>query len=192
MATGIVARLEKAAITNVFSMHTDTRSDWSKLQPDVVSWPNPSLAIIRGTLLGAAEFAAGPRRRLVRMDEQFDAFLYLGHPSGMRTAQLSRTLCSDQGYMEMRLRRLALIPPPTGAPFNPVDRLKEYCALPEGGTEIPDREPAITESIRQTIRDAALGSVDGGRIAAESRERLVAFLKDNGPRLLAPWGRSTL
>jgi hypothetical protein len=187
-AGGIVARLEKAALTNVFSIHTDTRADWSTLQPDVAAWPNPSVAIIRGTRLGAADFALGPRRRLVRMEEQFDAFLYLGPPSGMKIAQLSHALCSDRGYMEMRLGRLALIPPPAGAPFNPVDRLKEYCALPEGGTEIPDREPAITVSIRQTIRDAALGKVDPARIAPESRERLIAFLKDNGPRLLGSLG----
>ena len=187
-AGGIVARLEKAAITNVFSIHTDTRADWSTLQPDVASWPNPSLAIIRGTPLGAAEFATRPRLRPVRMEEQFDAFLYLGPPSRMKIAQISRALCSDPGYMEMRLRRLALIPPPPGAPFNPVDRLKEYCVLAEGTTEIPDREPAITESIRQTIRDAALGKVDPARIAPESRERLTAFLKDSGPRFLGPLG----
>ena len=124
----------------------------------------------------------------MRMEEQFDAFLYLGPPSRMKIAQLSRALCSDAGYMEMRLRRLALIPPPTGAPFNPVDRLKEYCALADGTTEIPDREPAITQSIRETIRDAALGKVDPARIAPESRERLTAFLKDSGPRFLGPLG----
>lgn len=118
----------------------------------------------------------------------FDAFLYLGRPSGMKIAQLSRVLCSDWAYMEMRLRRLALIPPPPGAPFNPVDRLKEYCALPEGSTEIPDREPDITESIHQAVREAALGKVDPARIAPECRERLIAFLKDNGPRLPGPLG----
>ena len=114
-AGGIVARLEKAGLTNVFSIHTDTRADWSTLQPDVASWPNPSVAIIRGTRLGAAEFAPGPRRRLVRMEQQFDAFLYLGPPSGMSIAQLSRALCSDRGYMEIRLRRLALTSSGRGA-----------------------------------------------------------------------------
>ena len=116
----------------------------------------------------------------------FDAFLYLGRPSGMKIAQLSRVLCSDRASMEMRLRRLALIPPPPGAPFNPVDRRKEYCALPEGSTETPDREPDITESIHQAVREAALGKVDPARIAPECRERLIAFLKDNGLRLLRP------
>jgi hypothetical protein len=29
--------------------------------------------------------------------------------------------------MEMRLRRMALVPPPPGAPMPPVERLKEHC-----------------------------------------------------------------
>jgi hypothetical protein len=122
------------------------------------------------------------------MEEQFDALLYLGPPPAMTMAQLSPALCADRAWMEMRLSRLALIPPPPGAPFNPIDRLKEYCAHPGGSAEITDSEPKITEMIRQTLIDAATGKVDPERIAPESRERLVPFLRDNGPRFLGTIG----
>jgi hypothetical protein len=106
----------------------------------------------------------------------------------MKTAQLSRDLCADREYMEMRVSRLAILPPPPGAPFIPADRLKQYCAFSGDGTEIPDRDPAITAAIAQVLRDAATGQVDPVRLAPESRDRLTAFLRNNGPRLLAPMG----
>src|SRR5207249_11568988 len=69
------------------------------------------------------------------------------------------SLCSDHGYMEMRLRRLDLIPSLPGTTSTPADQLKDYCAHPGGYTEIPDRDPVITELIRKTIREAAQGKV---------------------------------
>jgi hypothetical protein len=42
--------------------------------------------------------------------------------------------------------------------------------------------------IRQTLADAALGKVDPARIAPESRDRLVPFLRENGPRFLGAIG----
>jgi hypothetical protein len=187
-APGIVAQLEKAGITKVFTIHPETRMDLTALQPDVASWPKPSLAVLKGTLLGAVDFSSAPRQKQVRMQEQFDAFLYLGPPSAMTMAQLSHSLCTDRAYMEMRLWRLSLLPPPGGAPYNPVDQLKQYCALPEGDTEIPDREPKTTAFVSEMLRDAAIGKVDSNRIAPESRDRLVPFLQSNGPRVLGPLG----
>jgi hypothetical protein len=55
-------------------------------------------------------------------------------------------------------------------------------------TEIPDREPAITELIRTTLRDAAHGTVNPDSIAPESRDLLISFLQRDGPRYLGPAG----
>lgn len=179
---GIVGRLEKDNITSVFTILPETRRDLRALQSDVTSWPNPSLAILRGTVLGSAIWDPNPRMRPARMEEQVDAILYLGPPSSMTASKLSPTLCSDPQYMEMRLKRLGLVPSPAGAAFTPADQLKDYCAHPEGSSEIPDREPAITELIRKTLQDAAQGKVNPGSVAPESRERLIPFLQRDGPR----------
>jgi hypothetical protein len=187
-APGIVARLEKDNITRVFTILPETRRDLRALQSDVTSWPNPSLAILRGTALGSAIWDPNPQARAVRMDEQSDAILYLGPPSSMTTSKLSPALCSDPVYMEMRLRRLGLIPPPSGAASTPAGRLKDYCAHPNGDSEIADRDPAMTDLIRKTIRDAAQGKVNPDSIAPESRERLISFLQRDGPRYLGPAG----
>jgi hypothetical protein len=187
-ARGIVARLEKDNITRVFTILPETRRDLRALQSDVPSWPNPSLATLRGTALGSAIWDPNPQARPVRMEEQADAILYLGPPSSMTMSKLSPTLCSDPQYMEMRLRRLGLIPPAPGASSTPADQLKDYCAHPNGYSEIPDRDPVITELVRKTIQDAAQGKVNPDSIAPESRERLISFLQRDGPRYLGPAG----
>jgi hypothetical protein len=187
-ARGIVARLEKNNVTSVFTVLPETRRDLRTLQADVASWPTPSLAILRGTVLGSTIWDSGPQRRPVRLEEQVDAILYLGPPSAMTAARLSPALCSDAAYMAMRLGRLGLVPPPPGASFTPAAQLKEYCAHPEGYKQIPDGEPGITELIRKTLRDAAHGRVNPENIAPESRDHLVSFLQRDGPRYLGPAG----
>lgn len=187
-ARGLVAQLERPAITNVFTINPETSRDLTRLQADVASWPKPSLAMLRGTALGAAIFAPGPQRRPVRMEEQFDAILYLGSPLSLTTSKLPRALCSDHDYMEMRLQRLSLVASPSGATPGLADQLKDYCAHPDGLTEIPDREPAITDLVRKTVLEAAQGKVNPDSIAPESRERLISFLQRDGPRYLGPAG----
>ncbi len=125
------------------------------------------------------------------MEEQFDAILYLGPPSSMTSARLAPALCSDRGYIEMRTARLGLIPPPPGAAVTPADQLKENCAHPGKLTEVPDRDPAITERIARLLRNAAQGKVDAEGIAPESRTRLIAFLETDGPRFLGHAGALT-
>lgn len=187
-ARGLVAQLERPGLSKLFTISAETRIDLKTLQPDVTSWPKPSLVILHGTQMGAANFAPGPRQRPVRMEEQFDALLYLGPPSEMTSARLSPALCADGSYMQMRLSRLALVPPPPGTPISPADLLKESCAGPAGNAAIQDLEPNVTELVAQTIRDAAQGKVDPTGLAPESRERLSQFLKENGPRFLGPAG----
>jgi hypothetical protein len=137
--------LENDGATKVFAIWTVGRdhTDLGTLQTDVVRWPIPSLAILRGTVLGALDFASYfnsdgrlsirdgkiatiPRDRWQarRMEHQFDAVLYLGPPSAITVARLSPARCSDQRYMEMRLQRMALDP----ATRAQIDGLKQYCA----------------------------------------------------------------
>jgi hypothetical protein len=113
-----------------------------KLQADVASWGKPSIANIRGTLLGAADFTfyypfdvqrmvvidgkpvpiARDQWRSLRMEDQADAVLYPGAASGIRISRLSPELCVDSAYMEMRLRRIGL-----AGLTGEAERLKQYC-----------------------------------------------------------------
>ena len=181
---GVVAQLERLG-TNVFTIHTETRQDLSTLQPDVASWPKPSLAILRDTALGAAMTDSQPPSRIA---DHFDAVLYLGPPGEMTLSKLSPALCDDHTYIEMRLARLALTPPPPTAAVSPTQMLKEHCQHPEGPVELADNDPETTQMVRDTLTDAARGEADPDRFAPESRERLVTFLRNNGPRFLAPNG----
>src|SRR3954468_1903027 len=54
-AETIVSRLENKWGASVFTIFT---ADVSSLQPDAASWPSPSIALVRGTVLGAADFTA--------------------------------------------------------------------------------------------------------------------------------------
>jgi hypothetical protein len=105
-------------------------SDLKTVQADVASWPTPSLAVLRGTSIGATgmDFFYGPWPQKLTLEQQLDALLYLGPPSSITMAPLNPLLCADSAYMEMRTQRMTLAAfQPPGAP-NPVERLKQYCA----------------------------------------------------------------
>jgi hypothetical protein len=61
------------------------------------------------------------------MEDQFDAILYLGEPSTITMSRLSSERCADAAFMDMRLRRVALMPPPLSKIQG--DRLKQECAI---------------------------------------------------------------
>jgi hypothetical protein len=127
-ASGIVARMEKGRLDAPFTILPETRRDLRALEADVASWPIPSLALLRDTVLGSTLWNPRPQSRPVHLEDQFDAILYLGPPSAMTSVRLAPALCSDREYMEMRTWRLALLPPPPGASFVPADRVKKDCA----------------------------------------------------------------
>jgi len=127
-ARGLVAQLERPGISKVFTVYPETHADLQSQQSSVASWPIPSLAVLRGTVLGAALFWPEAGRREVKMEDQFDAVLYLGPPSKMTMSHLPPALCADPEYLRMRLGRLALVPPPPGAPITESEMLKSYCA----------------------------------------------------------------
>lgn len=147
-AETIVSRLEKLTGTKVFTIWTSTNI--AKLQAGTASWPVPSVAVVRGTLLGSADFAAflsagflgtttrfpirdgkvdfsapvpRDRWRTLRAEEQFDAVLYFG-PQPSATVPVSPARCADTAFMATRFRRIAI----AGMPPAAVDRLKQYCA----------------------------------------------------------------
>lgn len=186
-ADGLVTQLERDGLARVFTINPETHRDLQTVHPAVTAWPVPSLSMLRGTAMGAAA-PAGARNPEVRMEDQFNAVLYLGPMSAMTKVRLDRALCADREYMDMRLGRLRMVPLPPGARNVPADRLKEYCANPDGGHAIADSEPQLTERVRAIIGQAAAGTVDPEHIALESRDRLIPVLHQIGARFLKPAG----
>jgi hypothetical protein len=115
----------------------------SEFVPDgVSSWPVPSLAVTKGTSLGATDFssftripnrfamqngrlAPVPRDQWLpfRMEDQFGAVLYIADPADITMTPMPPALCADSGFIEARLRRYALagLPPPEA------ERLRAAC-----------------------------------------------------------------
>jgi hypothetical protein len=140
----IVSLLERDARASIFNVWTllDTR-----VAPpaDVASWPAPRLAILQGTTLGALDFGAYtagvggrvaitngrfvpiPREdwKAMRMEDQFNALLYLGPPSSMTQASIPAEQCRDQEFVRRRLQRLT-----RGVPPVEIDNFKKACGLP--------------------------------------------------------------
>jgi hypothetical protein len=150
LATVVSALEESGSRKRVFSIWTATDAELSDLQSDVATWPIPSLAILRGTVLGAADFSKYfpsqysamsatrfairdgkpvpiPRDqwRSLKMEDQFDAALYLGPRAAITVSRVrpSPAVCADPAFLERRLARLAL----TGLPPVEVDRVKQLC-----------------------------------------------------------------
>jgi len=139
-AQTLVSILERTTPTKVFSIWRESRL--AEILPEAASWPIPSLTLVSGTVLGAVDFgkysiASLPRAtiqngrivpipkeqwRLLPMEDQFDAVLYLGPPAPPGQTSYTRDMCTDRAYLEERLRRLRL-----GAPPGSADRLKQYC-----------------------------------------------------------------
>jgi erythromycin esterase-like protein len=149
LAQTVVSRLEDHYHAKVFSILTGTVPDLSRWDPSITSWKLPAILNLRGTRLGAVEFAditnmrtprfrmkdgqpdfpAGPipqaEWRTLKTEDQYDALLYLGPLSSPALARSRPTLCDDRPYIEKRLARLALV----GAPPIVVDQLKNQCGL---------------------------------------------------------------
>jgi hypothetical protein len=134
-AQTIVSLVERAGPTRVFTIAGAN-------EKHAAGWRSAALARIRGTTLGAvdaSEYFGWPGRfairdgkivpvaeeqwRKLRAEEQFDALLYVGPLPTTRTEPLSTKLCAEPGYVEMRLKRIALagLPPPE------VERVKKLC-----------------------------------------------------------------
>ncbi len=143
----LVDRLGDNPAAKIFSIYSEISTDLASLQPDVSSWAAPKLALLKDTVLGSVDFevfatngmgGSRPNRwaqrrgkrieipkdqwRSRRMDEQFDAIVYLGPPSAMTRSRLSPATCADSAYITTRLGRMALVGVPT-------DALKKLCGI---------------------------------------------------------------
>ena len=144
-AQTVVSLVERDAGVRIFNVWTLLDTDAS-LPDGVASWHVPSLAMMQGTTLGAMDFGMYfrglgdgtrfavrngqlvplPREawKVMRMEEQFNALLYLGPTSSMTSVQVPAALCKDAQFINTRLQRLARVGPPVEA-----DRLRKTCGL---------------------------------------------------------------
>jgi hypothetical protein len=143
-AQTVVSLLERDHAARVFNVWTLNRS--MELPEGIESWRVPSLALLRGTTLGASDFAvydpglgdgsrfsvkAGqlirlPREqwKVMRMEDQFDALLYLGPPAAMTTTQVPASLCNNADFVTRRIDRLTRFGPPVE-----VQNFRKACRL---------------------------------------------------------------
>jgi hypothetical protein len=133
----VVSLLSRGAPDVVFNIAAPTSADLPRIQAETADWPAPSIALLKGTVLGAAPFgpfyglragsdvSATVHGETVPLEEQFDALLYLGPPKTITLADVSGARCADQAYMSMRIGRMALVP--WGQ--SQIDRLKRVCLV---------------------------------------------------------------
>ena len=142
----LVDRLGDNPAAKIFTIYSETSTDLAKIQPDIASWTAPKFVLLKGTTLGATDFQVfatagngGSRPRWAqrdgkridipkdqwrarRMDEQFDALIYLGPPSAMTRSRLSPATCADTAYISTRIARMTMVGVPT-------DALKKICGI---------------------------------------------------------------
>jgi hypothetical protein len=111
---GIVREAVRNTGHKVFSIASLTPGAVALGQADVYSWPLPSLAVIRGTGLGATELA--PWHPLP-LDKQIDAVLV----DTLAPSRVPREFCDDPDYMTMRLFRMDL--------RGQGDQLRRHCGI---------------------------------------------------------------
>jgi hypothetical protein len=142
-AQTVVSLLERDHDARIFNIWTLNRT--VELPERTESWRVPSLALLRGTTLGARDFAAYDRPaeetrlgvkagqlvripreewKVMRMEDQFDALLYLGPPAAMTTTPVPASLCKDADFVKRRIDRLTRFGPPVE-----VENFRKACAL---------------------------------------------------------------
>jgi hypothetical protein len=62
--------------------------------------------------------------KMMRMEDQFNALLYLGPPSSMTDVTIPAALCQDLQFINKRLQRLARFAPPVE-----IEKFKRACGL---------------------------------------------------------------
>ena len=133
LAQTVISLLERDGLRTFIITRIEERDE-------AKSWPVPSLAIIRGTTIGAEDvrplglprvsvnddgtFVPIPKERWATMkrEDQYDAVLRLAPHVA---ADISPAVCTDRSLVEEHLRRIAL----TGIPQFEVDRVRKLCGL---------------------------------------------------------------
>jgi len=141
IAQTVVSLVERAGTRTFIVLHGSERDS-------LAGWPVPSLALLRGTTLGAepepsmgadspnggqrvrivnGTFVPIPRNewKTMRRDEQADALVYLGPRSTRTEAPLPREMCRDAAYVRTRLQRMSIGDLPPSVP----QRLMAMCGI---------------------------------------------------------------
>lgn len=142
LAHTLASLLESRMTSPLFVIRSEY--EFPDLQPDIATWPIPSLSLIAGTRLGAvAEPSIGiSRARLLNdgqvtmvprdqwtsrpLEQQMDAILYLGSLTTITNAPMSKARCTDTTYIETQIGRMTL----AGVPRPEIDGLRRTCAQP--------------------------------------------------------------
>ena len=143
-AQTVVSLLERDHGARIFNVWT-LLDRGVELPEEITWWRVPSLAPLRGTTLGARDFGLYSRGlgdgrfgvkgdqfvpvpredwKMMRMEDQFDALLYLGPPASMTTTTVPAALCADTDFVRRRLERLTRFGPPIE-----VQNFKQACGL---------------------------------------------------------------
>ena len=140
----VISLLEHDSPARIFNVWT--LLDRNVVLPDVASWHVPSLVILQGTTLGAMDFGVYDRGladgsrftvqngqlvpltraewKMMRMEDEFNALLYLGPPSSMTNVAIPAALCHDSQFVNRRLQRLARF-----GPNVEVENFKKACGM---------------------------------------------------------------
>jgi hypothetical protein len=140
----VVSLLEHDSSARIFNIWTLLERD--VVVPEAASWPVPTLVAVQGTTLGARDFGTYSRGlgsetrfavrsgqlvplspaewKMMRMEDEFNALLYLGPPSSMTNTTIPAALCHDSQYVNTRLQRLARFGPPVE-----VENFKKACGM---------------------------------------------------------------
>ena len=140
-AETIVSLIERAGPTRVFTIWR-VEDALTTAFPDAATWKVPAFATVSGTTLGALDagrLMPAPQRfqivdgkmqavskdqfATLPSEEQLDAVLYLG-PSANTAIAPSAEPCKSPGFLEERLRRIAV----TGIPRFEAERIQKLCA----------------------------------------------------------------
>jgi hypothetical protein len=136
--------LETAGI-KPFVILSDSGPKTAGLQADIPSWPTMSLVLVRGTVLGAADFTVfnGDNDRYairgvddfvkipkeqykpMRMEDMADAILWQGVTRPRAPILISKETCADPAYLPMRLARIKL----AGLPQGEAVAVKKACGV---------------------------------------------------------------
>jgi hypothetical protein len=88
----LIEQFEARSGERAFVIVTHPFANLDAVGVDSARWPERSIALTNGSSL----------------ENQLDAILYLGEPSGKRISRLGASLCSDRRYRAMRIRRMTL------------------------------------------------------------------------------------
>jgi hypothetical protein len=142
-ADTLVMQLEAQAPREVFTIWRVKAS--MQVPQYFTAWRMPSLALLKNTDLGMADFGRyfpyqGERRavrngkavvipreewKTLQMQDQFDAVIYLGPEASFKDWVVPQEKCTDRAYLDMRLGRMAMFDWATGE----ADQLRKRCGL---------------------------------------------------------------